>query len=222
MILHHWATRFGLLVCLAWTAPACLLSATIELKTGDGAIGTFDPLVDFSTDWGATFQDSYIIATDPAYDIISGTHWISVSTDGRTGPQYSSNSLFRAVFDLPDGFSSPAFIISLHADNSARVFLNGTLIGEQPWDYLGTNFANWQDEPSIFAADDPALFLVGQNVLDVQLYNGLIPLGIDYAATISFIPESAATVRLTLSLMAVGLASLLRRRSGRRRQTTGF
>jgi len=49
MTIRDWAIRFGLVACLGWAAPACLLSATIELKTGENAIGTVDPVNEIST-----------------------------------------------------------------------------------------------------------------------------------------------------------------------------
>lgn len=213
MSARHCAICCGLMLGLVGTASTCLQAGAIELKSGDGAIGTMDPLVDFSTNWGASFQDSYIIASHSEYQTIAGTHWISVSSDGATGPAFSSNILFRAVFDLPTGYSSPSFTISVHADNSARVFLNGVLIGEQEWDSMGLD-QNFQGAPEVFSTSNGSLFLTGQNVLDIQLYNGLVPLGLDYLATVTFVPEPGDALILMPLLALIGCGCRRAKRRG--------
>lgn len=196
-------------------APACIMATTIELKTGNGAVGTMDPLIDFSTNWGTTFQDAYIITADPAYQTIPGTQWISFSADGRGGTEFSSNFLFRAAFELPTGFSSPSLSIQVHADNSAVVYLNGHKIGEQPFDEMGLA-ENFWDPAETFQTNNPALFVSGQNILDIRVYDGLSPMGLDYLATVSFIPEPAPAVFFGMgAVLATAIIGSATRRSRR-------
>lgn len=197
-----WAKRISLCACCLLAVAARLPATTIELKSGNGAVGTIDPLNDISTNWGATFQDAIIVAGDPAYDIIPGTQWISISSTGYGGPEFSSNVLFRATFQLPDGFSSPTFSIQVHADNSATVFLNGFKLGEHPFDEMGIN-ESFQDPAEVFATSDPGLFSAGENVLEIRVYNASDPLGVDYIATVSFIPEPAPTMLAGIGAMVV-------------------
>jgi PEP-CTERM motif/Beta-galactosidase second all-beta domain len=176
---------------------ATAFAATQTLISGNGAIGSTDPLNLYSTDSGATFHNAFIVAGTPLYDTIPGTKWISVSSGGN-GP-VNTSVLFRTSFVLPAGFTDPSLEILVHADNVATVFLNGFQFGQQPFVEDAANFTN---PPSIFGISDPAHFQAGVNVLDIEVYNGNNPLGLDYQATI--VPEPS-----TMSLLGLGLLGVL-------------
>ncbi len=216
--MRAWVGRSGVVVGLMVTFWGPLGAATIELKSGDGAIGARDPWNEFSVNGGASFDDAYIIAGDIAYSTIPGTHWISASSDGRGGPQFSSNYLFQAGFQLPDGFESPTFSIQIHSDNSAMVLLNGFVVGEQPFDVMGVA-GNFQGAPEVFSTTNPAWFRTGQNTLTIRVYDGLTPMGLDYSAIITFVPEPSAAVGL-IAAGALGLICAVRRRWGKDRGKT--
>jgi len=88
------------------------------------------------------------------------------------------------------------------------------MIGEQPWGYFGFN-ESFQDPAEVFSTNDAALFLTGQNVLDIQVWNGYTYSGLDYSATVNFIPEPAPTMFLGMGafLLTAILASARKRRN---------
>jgi hypothetical protein len=96
------------------------------------------------------------------------------------------------------------------ADVGASVFLNGTLIGSQPFPTSPPNYTN---PPSAFSTSNGSLLLTGQTVLTIRNYNqqdqAFNPTGIDYLAVV--VPEPTP-----IALAFVGLAGLLLTYRGRR------
>lgn len=90
---------------------------------------------------------------------------------------------YRTTFALPAECSDLSVRVSVHADNAAAVYLNGTKIGEQPRLEISENF---RDPAESYAANDPALFVCGgTNVLEFELYNFGNPTALDYKAVIT-------------------------------------
>ena len=156
---------------------------TIILISGDGPIGTRDPLNEFTLDGGLTYEKAWIIEPSPLYDVIPGTQYINISLNYEI-PQYDT-SFYRALFDLPSNYFDPSLIVYLHADNVGTVFLNGVFLGQQPFESTRDNF---QDPPEVFPTSDPAHFHSGINILEFEIYNFWGRAGFDYKAEVSFVP----------------------------------
>jgi hypothetical protein len=155
---------------------------TITLLSGNGPVGSRDSLNKFTVDGGITFQDAFIVAPHPFYSLIPGTQYINMTPD-LSGPQYTNTARFTTTFALPRWFSNPSLTIQVHADNVATVFLNGVQIGHQTFAEVASNF---QDPPETFTAMDSALFRVGVNILEFDIFNFCCPTAFDYKAIVAF------------------------------------
>jgi hypothetical protein len=187
--------------------PPAILADTITIVSGNGSIGSSDPVVQVSTDSGATYNPATIIPTDSHYSVIPRTQWLAFNSSG-FGLQ-NTDMLFRVGFTLPAGYSSPQLSLSVFADNVATGILNGVIFGGQPFAQIYENFTN---PPSVFTTSNPGQFQVGQNFLTVYLYNFTDPSGVDFKATITFVPEPSTFVLVGASLLGGFL--ILRKRSG--------
>jgi hypothetical protein len=199
--------RFFLLPLLLATLclPPAVFADTITIVSGNGTIGSADSLVQVSTDSGATYSPATIIPTDSHYSVIPGTQWLAFNSSG-FGLQ-NTDMLFRVGFTLPAGFSSPQLSLSVFADNVATGILNGVIFGGQPFIQDASNFTN---PPSVFTTSNPGQFQVGQNYLTVYLYNFTDPSGVDFQATITFVPEPSTYLLVGGTLLA-GLFVLRKR-----------
>lgn len=186
---------------------------TITLISGNGSVGDQDPATQFSLDGGTTYQDVYIVSPTPNYDTITGTQWISVSSDA-WGP-VDATMLYRTTFVLPPGASSPSFTVQLFADDQASVYLNGTFLGQQSdIPTPGHPYPDFTFPTSVFSTNDPSLFLTGTNVVSIVNYNGDNPTGLDYDGQVSYdlVPEPSAGVLLALGVGALVTSRRLNRR----------
>jgi Ca2+-binding RTX toxin-like protein len=127
-------------------------------------------------------------APHPAYAVIPGTQWISVSGAG-SGSEGSAT--YEAVLDVPAGAIDPVFAIDVHADNAARVFLNDIEVGAQPQSPLTSNFTGL---PERFTSSTAVV--TGRNRLRIELVDFGDPSGIDVSAAITFDLEGPADVRV--------------------------
>jgi hypothetical protein len=162
---------------------------TVVAKSGNGAIGTTDPLVLFSTDGGTTFtQQAFIVEGEPpgdfGYDLIPDTQYVAINPD-RSAPSTpfvpgtSIPQFFQTTFQVPQGCQGPTLTVAVHADNVATVFLNGTEIGSQP-DL--EDISNFQNPADLFTTAGP--FLVGVNTLTFRVGNYTNKLALDFEARI--------------------------------------
>jgi len=162
-------------------------STTITFVSGNGPIGTLDPINYFTLDGGVTFQQAFIVSPETNYHIIPGTKYINRNST-TSGPT-NATTRYRTTFTLPSGFSSPFLTVEIHADNVATLFLNGFKFGEQPIGELGTNF---QNPAEVFTISDATKFNAGQNFLQFDIFNFGGPTAFDYKATLSFATKPTA------------------------------
>ena len=152
------------LALILTTFPAVTWAQTqtpiIVLASGYGPIGGRDAATQFTLD-GTNFQEAFIVEPDPLYALFPGTKYISCSADKMGFPFTTVH--YRTTFQLPEGYSGQQLNIFLHADNAVRVFLNGTIIGEQQ---QVEDPINYQDPAQAFSTSYPFLFHTGTNLLD--------------------------------------------------------
>ena len=155
-------------------------STSIVLSTG-AVPGSRDAANQFTLDKGATWQDAYIVRPMSNYHIILGTQYVSATATGRGFPGQSIR--YRATFQLPEGYSNPSFVIDIHADNAATIWLNGHLIGQQEQAEEERNFQNPAEQ---YKTADPEHFQTGLNILEFDIRNFLDPSGFDYKAVVNY------------------------------------
>ena len=167
-------------------------STTITLITGNNPVGSLDPLITFSLVdefGGATFpstDQARIISPNGAWSgPISGTKYVNCAFSDSDDCGENKTLRYRQSFTLPLGFTAPSLRIDVHADNDATVYLNGTQIG------TGTDFTG---PPATFYTTNGSLFQAGSNNLDVDLIDFGGAQGLDYNATVSYIPLPLLTV----------------------------
>jgi hypothetical protein len=197
-------TRIIVIFCLFAVWSICLggnaFADTITLISGNGPIGSADPANVFSLNGGASFQPAIVMQPNGNYSILPGSQWISVSQFGFGAP--NTTTLYRTSFTLPAGFSSPSLQINVFADNAATVLLNGFQFGQQP---QIESFVNFQNPASTFTISDASHFQVGVNLLDIQVRNFNEPSGLDYSATLTFVPEPSTAIQCIVGLLAMAL-----------------
>jgi hypothetical protein len=164
---------------------------TITLVSGNGPIGSLDPVTEFSIN-GTTWAPATIV---PAccqlgqslvnYDVIPGTQLIARDSTGQT--PVTPTTLYRVFFTLPQIFSFSILKVTMHADNVGSVSLNGNAVGSQPGNPVPVS-SNFRDPPSFFFDANPAHFVPGQNEIRFSVLNFGGPSTLDYKADISFLP----------------------------------
>lgn len=180
----------ALMTLSLWTAGAQSIP-TILLVSGSGAIGSLDPITEFSIN-GTTWAPATIV---PAccqlgqslvnYDVIPGTQLIARNINGTTPT--TPTTLYRVFFTLPSFYITPVLQIKMHADNTGSVFLNGALVGAQPGG-SSPPATNFKDPPSVFIDVNPAHFQPGQNEIRFQVVNIGGPSILDYETKITYMP----------------------------------
>lgn len=184
---------FGLLIlsivlAVGIVAPGAVMAqttSTITLFSGNGAIGSLDPINQASSDGGNSWQPAGIVAPSSGYNVIPGTNYIFCGNTiyDPCGASYLKITKFRTTFPLPAGFANPSITVEAHADNAATIFLNGTQIGQQPQLEIQSNF---RDPTEVFTSTNASLFQPGINTLEFDLLNFSGPAGLDYKATVTY------------------------------------
>ena len=172
------------------SAVSTTQSITIVTGGGSGGIGSNDPLWTYSLGTGE--EHAVVMAPHPAYaPPISGSRWINTSGSS-TVADLGCNTVvnYFARFTLPENFTAPTISGLVHGDNSATVWLNTTLLVQQPPQAI---FENFQNPPTSFASSDPALFVEGTNILWVSNLDLGCPNGIDLSATVTYQLQDAFT-----------------------------
>lgn len=159
---------------------------TLTLVSGASGVGTLDADNEVSTDNGANWTQANVVAewvngSQSWYGPITGTDFIYCSSDISDSCGANTTTLFRATFDLPAGFNGPSLSVGFVADNQARVFLNGNVVG------TGAFAGGWNTltNQSTNTASD---FVAGTNELVIELNDVGAPAGLDYEATVVFTP----------------------------------
>jgi hypothetical protein len=103
--------------------------------------------------------------------------------DGGYTAEAPSSISFVDTFDLPQGFSSPSFLMTTTNDDAASVYLNGVDIGRAQTccgSVPGKLITRLRSE-------DPSVFRVGRNELryDLENLNTPCPLSMAYVATVT-------------------------------------
>jgi hypothetical protein len=97
----------------------------------------------FSTDGGASFPSiAFTISPNPAWNVIDGTSWISLTRDG-SSPSSSSTTSYRRSFNVSQYTLDHAVLAmsgSVLADNSAKVSFNAQTLAQQPSGSPTSNF----------------------------------------------------------------------------------
>jgi alpha-tubulin suppressor-like RCC1 family protein len=170
-------------------SAAAAVAPTITLVSGNGPIGGRDP-ENLVRDGDDPVHPAYILEADPAYaPPIPGSQWIGAQ------PGFLRSSAvieYHRTFTLPAEVSERStFTLQLHADNVATVYLNGTQIGQLPFEDTPPNYAG---PPETFTA--PARLLRnGDNTLVIEVFDFGVISGLDYKATILIQEPEALSFR---------------------------
>jgi hypothetical protein len=155
---------------------------TVALVSGNGSPPGRDPLDEFSTDGGVTWDQGYIVTNYPAWETpIPGSEWISI--DANRGLPVGDNQeiRYRRFFDLPKDCHATSLSVVLHIDNDAHLFLNGVEFGSTPLGQLLSNFQGAPEGP--FLATGP--FKQAANLLEFRGDGSRVVAGLDYEATLT-------------------------------------
>lgn len=188
--------RFCILLVLAQLAlvssGAAQTTQTITLVSGNGAIGSADPAVEYSLDDGLTWPGhACIVAKNPAYSgPFAGSNYINWNCNVGIGP-FNDSVRYRIPFTLPVDYSNPSFTIDVHADNVATILLNACNVGQQTFAEIVDNF---QDPAEQFSTTQASCFLPGLNFLYVDLHNFNGPVAFDFMATVVVTVETAVLI----------------------------
>ena len=169
----------------------CALQTCLTVKSGNGdesdcITDHLDPQVQSSTDGGTTWQQAFIVKPNEdkpefTYDVIPGTHYVSVSCN-RAGAQ-QAHFLFKTTFVLPSGYTSPSFSISVNCDNAASISLNGNFVGAQP---DAEDAANFKDPADVFTTSTAGFFQTGVNEVVFDVHNFTNQIALDFKAQICY------------------------------------
>ena len=175
-----------LLLLLLSLAPAALAEdddgpQTLAMVSGNGSPPGRDPLNEFSTDGGLTWDQGYIVDKYSVYaDPIPGSEWISI--DANLGFPVADNQeiRYRRFFDLPRDCHAKKLSVILHVDNDAAVVAGP---GQHP-QRLGQLLSNFQGEPEgPFTTTGP--FKEAGNLLEFRGDGSRVVAGLDYEATLT-------------------------------------
>lgn len=170
-----------LAVGLFWSVTVAVADATKTktLISGQGAEGARDGANHFSLDDGVTFAPAFIVrdSIPTTWGTIAGTKWINFSRDA-TSVGAPQTTIYRTHFSLPATFDSPELTVTVYADNSVTVFLNGDSVGNH------TGFSGTVG--SLIVDDGDVNFQKGRNVLTFEVLDTGGAAGLRYSATIKY------------------------------------
>ena len=169
-----------LFVVIGNAAAHAQIRQVYTLVSGNSPAGTLEPAAQFWSDRKGSFEGAYSITPVNVYSVIGGTRYVNRFADYQaTG----TTTRFRVLFALPADYAAPSMTIQVRADNAAVVYLNGNLVGQQP---LMAEVGNFTGPATTFNIGDPAMFRAGANVLEFDLYDYGVFMGLDYKAEIAY------------------------------------
>src|SRR4051812_28381496 len=125
---------------------------------------------------GPTTGSANVVASPP-WQAIPGTKWIGPGPGGNA--TNVGDYTYELTFPLCKDFKKPALTVTLLADNSATVFLNGCSLGGTVGG--NTGFVS----PATLASPPPSCFRGGCNTLKVVVHNSSSVTGLDLKAILS-------------------------------------
>lgn len=140
-------------------------------------------LVEYSRDNRQTWQTANAIAPWAGWAVIPGTSYVNFNTD-YNGDIPQSWVHYRTTFSVPQvpygsTLDWDRLTVEVHADNSARVYLDGDVILQQP---LAEDMNNFQGLPSQYVSF-PFLVESGSHELAFDVFNYSGPTGLDFNVT---------------------------------------
>lgn len=210
--LYKLVLTFALILCYSSQISHAEL---ITLRTGNGSINQFDPLIScvkvvdgtpFSSavfdsarnGVSALIEDDYNNRSD--FIEVPGTHWI-VNEHWKNGC-----ALYAQEFTITDNFTSATLNFSYSVDNYlGSTTLPGLYINGQAIIPASANQGTYTTVSTIQNIDITQYIVQGSNVLYSYQYDFGYGAGISYLAQITTIPEPA-------SLALFGLSALIARR----------
>lgn len=139
--------------------------------------------VQYTLDNGVSWYPAPTVSPPrPEWAVIPGTSYINYTPDGSGNPQ--SWARYRTSFTIPQvpyGYTLDwdQLAVEVHADNSARMYIDGDLYLTQP---LAEILENFQGPPSLYTAY-PQAFDFGSHALEFDIFNFGGPTGLDFNIT---------------------------------------
>jgi hypothetical protein len=98
----------------------------------------------------------------------TGSSWIGITTKGGPSSDYRPNPgryVFQETFTVPASVTAPVLDLHVKSDNVAAVYLNGTLIGNQPLTDCNSGTCNWNTDLHIVYNTAATFNIGGTNTL---------------------------------------------------------
>jgi hypothetical protein len=131
----------------------------------------FDPVVSRPCA-GGSFAAVQNVEKIEAWDLLPDTSWVQP-------PSQLPCATYRVAFALPPGFRKPDLRVLLYADGEATVQINGRTLGRH---------GGFQHPPSELRCAHAECFVEGENLLEFELSSDGGADGLDFSATVSFVP----------------------------------
>ena len=131
---------------------------------------------------------------------LPGSSWVGIAanaSDNKKRPHPTAYYIYDTEFSMPPCFSAPSVSGSMMGENAVGVYLNNSFIAQAPNPAYGS--------PTLFSASNPTLFQAGTNVLDFVVANTRPSnaTGLDFSATVAFLPSLAPSCVGTLKICKV-------------------
>lgn len=141
-----------------------------------------------SVDRGKTFTPAVVASMPRDHSILEGTQYLKPLL---LPPMRDFHFIrFKRTFDLPAGFRYARLEIELYANDAAEVYLNAHKFGAQPVKAVESNYRAPASRFSISShggwGEETGHFRVGQNELEIAVYDFRPPTGVNFRATVTY------------------------------------